>query len=97
MSIPALTIDGWTLGVALVVVLIKIGFRFHKGIKPYASATTCGKDLLDGAVLVPFGLMLFAVFYPEMHTVSLSTALAGGVGLFFVLGEILSLGDSRAQ
>lgn len=53
----------------------------------------CTSALLNGASLFPFILMFIAAFSPKLLELAgaakLSLALAGGVGLFFVLGEVL--------
>jgi hypothetical protein len=84
-------IDALTVGVGLLVSLGKAGWRLSKGIAttiPVACA-----DLLNGAVIVPFFLMIGAVFsnviLTYLRTTSpVSTAIAGAIGLFFVVGEL---------
>ena len=49
---------------------------------------------LNGSSSVPFGVLAFAPFSPPWYEIALSSkgslALAGGVGLFFIIGEICS-------
>lgn len=53
----------------------------------------CASALLNGASVFPFILMFCAAFSPKLLEIAgaaqLSLALAGGVGLVFVLGEVL--------
>lgn len=88
-------IDSWTLGVAFLIVLIKIVLRWFKSHVPCISRNTCTTDLLNGAVIMPFVTMVGGVFSSVLaeavHNGSLLNGLAGAVGLFFIAGEILTL------
>lgn len=89
--VASATVDAWTLAVALLVVVTKIAWRRWHRLPPYMSPKACGKDLLDGTVIVPFGLMVVAVFWSKMpQNSALLNGIAGLIGLFFVLGEILT-------
>lgn len=87
-------IDRWTLGVALGLVLLKIGLRRYLKITPCMSRNLCGSDLLNGVVIVPFATMVGSVFSAEImnysHNGTLMNGIAGGIGLIFVAGEIFS-------
>ncbi|MBM3106175.1 hypothetical protein IIE18_13620 [Pseudomonas sp. V1] len=56
-------------------------------------------SFLNGATMVPFFVLAISVFSPAMLTLAMTakgaTALAGCVGIFFVLGETLSPKDLR--
>ncbi|MDB5540983.1 MAG: hypothetical protein JWQ89_2710 [Devosia sp.] len=86
-------IDSSTVLVAIFVVVFKMLVRWHRG-ETIASVQMCGVDFLNGTVVVPFFVMLLAVFYVDLYRemVRSSTAfvsIAGGIGLFFVIGEML--------
>lgn len=89
------TLDQVTFIVAVIVVGLKIGMRAYNG-KQWLVANKLGKDFLNGGVIVPFGVMIAALFnaslFKEMTSAStLSVALAGGIGLFFLFEELKSL------
>jgi len=82
-------IDALTLLVGLLMVVIKILIRRYKGQQPIASAQAATIDFLNGVVILPFLMISASVFSPNLipqNTVSV--ALAGGVGLSLVLGEL---------
>lgn len=84
-------VDAATIGCGLAIVLGKVGLRLFNGGRP--SVATCGVDFLNGTVVVPFGLMLGSVFSTTVHqslqqSSPLMISVAGGIGLFFVLGEL---------
>lgn len=90
-------VDAATIACGLLIVVVKIllRWRFVKGLA--VSVPACGIDFLNGSVVVPFCLMLGSPFAPMFSpTVVIylksgspaMTALAGGIGLFFVLGEL---------
>lgn len=59
------------------------------------NARECALDLLNGSTIVPFAALLLSVFAPSMlkaltASSPLVVALAGGVGLVFTLGAVLS-------
>lgn len=90
-------IDAATIAFGLFIVIAKIGLRWACGRKPAASVGACGVDFLNGAVVVPFGLMLSSIFAPIFSPTVVAyfksgspvmSSLAGGIGLFFVLGEL---------
>jgi|GEM_PF-3476023 len=88
-------IDAWTLAVAFLIVVVKIFLRWKKSHVPCMSRNSCTTDLLNGAVIMPFLTMIGGVFSSTLaiavHNGSLLNGLAGGVGLFFIAGEILFL------
>jgi hypothetical protein len=80
-----------TVGVGLAIVIVKIIIRSMKKPKAF-EATKCTADLLNGSMVVPFSLMTLGVFSTTLseylRNVSPEyTALAGGVGLFFLIGS----------
>lgn len=93
---PALmdgVVDAATIGIGLAIVVAKIGWRWKIGKSPAVSVPMCGVDFLNGTVVLPFVLMLGSVFSPVVFAYLKSanpvmTAIAGGIGLFFVLGEL---------
>ena len=85
-----------TIGLALVIVVLKIVLRWYRKITPIMRVDRCTIDLLNGGVVFPFLMMIGAVFstpvFEYLKAASPgTTALAGGVGLFFVLGELSRL------
>jgi hypothetical protein len=87
-------VEAVTVGVAFFVVIIKFGIR--KMIQKQSTLPMCGVDLLHGTVVTPFLLMIGAVFWTPFHeylrtTSPVTTAIAGGIGLFFVLFELRKL------
>lgn len=90
-------VDAATIGCGLLIVLLKILLRWSLTKGPAASVPACGIDFLNGSVVVPFCLMLGSPFAPMFSPTIVAylrsgspamTALAGGIGLFFVLGEL---------
>jgi hypothetical protein len=91
-------IDALTIVVGGVVVVIKIAARkFSKANpKPETNVAKCGTDFLNGSLVVPFSTMVLAVLLPQIHeyiitTSAVSIALAGGIGVIFVIGELWRL------
>jgi hypothetical protein len=89
-------VDSITIALAFVIVVGKLLTRWKLDKRPFATVGMCTVDLLNGAVVLPFMLMVGAVFssviYDYLKSASAgTTALAGGIGLFFVLGELSKL------
>jgi hypothetical protein len=87
-------INAATMIVGIATVGINILVRFFSGHKPCISRGRCASDLLNGVVLVPFALMFLSVFsdtllHDLIQTNMVLLSVAGGIGLFFALGEIL--------
>jgi hypothetical protein len=87
-------VDALTIGVGLAVVFVKVGIRWRLGSPQTFSMSVI--DFLNGTVITPFFLMLGAVFWQPfldyLRTTSpVSIAIAGGIGLFFVLAELKRL------
>lgn len=88
------TLDAWT-------VVIGLGFVILRWFKQGMSIRKdeCAVTFLNGATMVPFFILAVSVFSPKMLTIALgakgSIALAGVVGIFFVLGETISPKDLR--
>lgn len=90
-------VDAATIALGLLIVVTKIGFRWKWKKSPAISVPACGVDFLNGTVVVPFGLMLASAFAPMFGQKVVAylksgspvmTAIAGGIGLFFVIGEL---------
>ncbi|WP_122750037.1 hypothetical protein [Pseudomonas sivasensis] len=88
------TIDAWTVVVGLGCVAIR---WFKQGMS--IRKDECGVTFLNGATMVPFFVLASSVFSPAMLNLAIAakgaTALAGCVGIFFVLGESISPKDLR--
>lgn len=90
-------VDAATIGLGLLIVLGKIGLRWRFKKPPAMSVPVCGVDFLNGTVVVPFALMLVSAFSPLLPAAVVAylrsgspvmTSIAGGIGLFFVIGEL---------
>lgn len=93
-------VDGGTVIVGLIIVAIKIGWRFRTKQAPAISVRPCAIDFLNGIVIVPFGMMVLGALMPSvmehLHDSKVSIAIAGVIGLFFVLGEIFSRAEPKS-
>lgn len=90
------TIDSWTVVVGLLCVSLRWfmqSFSIRMG--------ECVISFLNGATMVPFFVLAGSVFSPDMLGIALAskgpTALAGVVGIFFVLGETIAPNDLRRR
>lgn len=99
MSIPEIhltsNVDQLTIIFGVSITVAKIIFRRLRNIKPCASRTLCGVDLLNGALVAPFGALSMSVFLPAVMADLQATnaailSLAGAIGVIFVVGELLS-------
>lgn len=89
-------VDGCTLIVGILIVMAKVSLRAAIGHKPVATQRSCGTDFLNGTAVVPFILMLGSVLSPTLfeylqQTNMVFMGIAGGIGLVFVVGELLDL------
>ncbi len=88
------TLDAWTVVVGLFCVALR---WFKQGLS--IQKDECVVSFLNGATMVPFFVLAISVFSPAMLNLAMTakgaTALAGCVGIFFVLGETLSPKDLR--
>lgn len=88
------TLDAWTVVVGLGCVILR---WFKQGLS--IRKDECVVSFLNGATMVPFFVLAISVFSPTMLNLAMTakgaTALAGCVGIFFVLGETLSPKDLR--
>lgn len=86
-------------GATLIGILLCVMIRISQQCYHHQPITThcCVAALFNGSSVVPFLLMIGGIFVPswlELAVTSrLSMATAGGVGLFFVLGEVFSPSD----
>jgi hypothetical protein len=95
------SIKALTMLVGFLVVIIKIIIRFQSGHQPCVSRGKCSADLLNGTILVPFFVITMSVFSDTLllDLVKNGTAflsMAGAIGGFFVLGEILKAESPRS-
>ena len=79
---PINTLDQVTFLVAVIVVAAKMAWRASLR-TDWLVAKNLGKDFLNGALIVPFG-----VFHLMTETSPLAVALAGAIGLFFIFDEL---------
>lgn len=89
--------DAITMAVAGLCVLI----RYLQALiaKQSISTEACTSALLNGASIFPFALMVGAAFSPTLLEIAaaskISISIAGGVGLFSVLGEVCRPGGLK--
>lgn len=97
--IPSATVENTTFTGAAICVLIRILLQWRHGLK--VNTQLCVTAFFNGTSVVPFGLIAGCIFYPEWIQVvldsKLSMAIAGGVGMFFVLGEVFRPSDLRTE
>jgi hypothetical protein len=84
-------VDAITVAVGLLIVAGKFWWRWSN--RRRSTFALCVADLLNGAVVTPFLLMVGAVFSTTLldylrTTSPLMISLAGAIGLFFVLSEL---------
>lgn len=92
--IAELTIDAWTVIIGFSAVVLRY-FMQRLSIRK----DECVVAFLNGATLVPFVVLVTSAFGPGLLELALTTkgsmALAGGVGIFSVLGEVIAPKDLR--
>ncbi len=86
-------VDMFSIGFGALAILVKAAARKINGSDSCFNTRESINDLLNGASLVPFGLMIGSVFSSQlmqelMTSAKLSLGLAGGIGIFFILGEL---------
>ena len=90
------TIDAWTVLVGLVCVFSRWVMQGRSILKD-----ECVVSFLNGATMVPFFVLAISAFSPGMLQLAMTTkgsmALAGCVGIFFVLGETIAPKDLRKK
>jgi hypothetical protein len=89
------TLDQVTFLVAVIVVALKMAVRARRK-TDWLVANKLGKDFLNGALIVPFGVMIGELFSSQLfhlmtETSPLAVALAGAIGLFFIFDELKTL------
>ncbi|WP_225774403.1 hypothetical protein [Pseudomonas sp. Marseille-Q5115] len=97
--IPSATVENTTFTGAVICVLIRIILQWCHGLK--INTSLCVTAFFNGTSVVPFGLIAGCISYPDWIQVvmesKLSMAIAGGVGMFFVLGEVFRPSDLRKK
>lgn len=93
ISIDGNLVDMTSAIVGMASCLIRPARRWHKSVKPFFRRDKLINDVLNGAMIVPFGFMLVSVFSQKFMDMLISSAkftmfLGGAVGLTFVLGEL---------
>lgn len=85
-------VDAVTIAVAFGVALCAPIVRRARGIRPAISGTQVTIDFLNGSVVFPFMLLIWSAFdgsvLGKLGDARISVALAGSVGLFFIIGEL---------
>ncbi len=88
-------VDMFSIGFGALAILVKAAARKINGSDSCFNTRESINDLLNGASLVPFGLMIGSVFSSQLMQelmtsakLSLGLGLAGGIGIFFILGEL---------
>ncbi|ATR83048.1 hypothetical protein CS390_11055 [Pseudomonas sp. HLS-6] len=91
-----LGLDAWTVVVGFIAVVLRYlmqGFSVKKD--------ECVVAFLNGATIVPFAVLVSSAFSPDFLELAMTTkgsmALAGGVGIFSVAGDVLAPKDLRRR
>jgi hypothetical protein len=91
-------VDSVTLFVAILVAGILAGVRWYRSINPVLTRQRVISDFLNASVLYPFFLLIIcvphSVVFEYLKGSRLTVGLAGGVGIIYVLGELVR-GASR--
>lgn len=82
-----------SVGMGLLLCLIRPFRRWRLNRPPFFNRDKLINDILNGAMVVPFGLMLMSIFSQEISTSLVQSAkvtmsLGGAVGLTFVIAEL---------
>jgi hypothetical protein len=89
-------VDYWTIGIAFLAVLIRPIRHLIGGKRPCFTRRATMVDFMNGVVVVPFVLLVLASMSSKMLDEVVKTnrfflAIAGVIGLIFVIGEIMDL------
>jgi hypothetical protein len=96
---PVVSLDPWgidsvTLGVGLIAVMLLATIRWICKSEPVFSRRRVITDFLHGSVIYPFALLMVSVpdiqIFDHLRNSRLVLGLAGGVGIFFVVGELIT-------
>lgn len=93
MQIDGNFVDMLTIAVGVASVIIFPIRQWIAKRKPCFNRERAIIDMLNGAMLVPFGMMIGSVFSNTImdeiiHSTKITLAISGVVGLIFVLGEL---------
>ena len=93
ISLDGNVVDMASIATGLALAMVRPGRRWFKRSRPFFSRNKLVNDVLNGAMVVPFGLMLASVFsqyFMELlvSSAKITMALGGAVGLAFVVGEL---------
>lgn len=85
--------DMASVGIGLLLSGVRPFRRWRLKRRPYFKRDKLINDVLNGAMIVPFGLMMLSIFWPNLGIVLAQSAkvtlsLGGAVGLAFVLAEL---------
>lgn len=91
--------DVVTIGVGVLAALCRPVVRRFRGIKRCFRQADIGRDFLNGVTIVPFCMLIGSVassqLLREVMAAKISMAIAGVIGLIFVLGELRSTNDDE--
>ena len=86
-------VDSVTIGIAILAALTTALVRWKRGATPAFSRRRLINDFLNGSVLYPFLLLVVSVtnsgVFQHLRESRISLGLAGCVGIFFVVGELI--------
>jgi hypothetical protein len=86
--------DSITLAIAILGAALVVLIRYMRGIRPAVTRRRLMNDFLNASVIYPFLLLVSAVVNPNVFNYlkesRLVVSLAGGVGLIFVVGELIA-------
>jgi hypothetical protein len=82
-----------SVGIGLLLSLVRPFRRWRIGRHPFFKRDRLINDVLNGAMIVPFGVMVFSIFMPDLsnslaQSAKVTMSLGGAVGLAFVIAEL---------
>jgi hypothetical protein len=87
-------VDAITIVIAILATGLTSAARWLRGVKPIISRRRITNDLLNGSVIYPFVLLVVSVgninVFNYLKDSRVSLALAGLVGIIFVVGELMA-------
>lgn len=86
-------VDPVTIFVAILASSFTLTVRYFRDVKPIATRRRVINDFLNGSVIYPFLLLIVSVastrVFDYIKDAKLAIALAGTVGVIFVIGELV--------
>jgi uncharacterized membrane protein (DUF373 family) len=87
------SVDSVTIAIAIVAAALVAFVRYMRGIRPAVTRRRVINDFLNASVIYPFMLLVFSVasthVFNYLKDSRIALGLAGGVGIIFVVGELI--------